>query len=291
MRARLWLAGTLTVAGLALGAAAARASDTVRLSLPMTPDQAAPTMNLALPPGTDADIIDVRGGGFRGGHFHGGHFHGGHFHHASFHHGHFHTGFRGWGGRGWGWGWGGRGWGWGGRWGWGWAGQPWGGWGWGVSSPGWGWSSGTFCPVVTTFPIGGTVGTFPGASLSVVPGEGIQGSAASPYFAPNPYSTGPSPYANPYMSPSLPAPPAPNDRTYPYDGGPRAPVPMPKADDQTPPPPRPMPPSSVPLEGRTVSLPGKTQFAYPAYGEEPRVTNFASDREPKTYVTTNLPRK
>jgi hypothetical protein len=139
------------------------------------------------------------------------------------------------------------------------------------------------------YPIEGSIGTVPSITLNAQP-RVIQGSATSPYLNPSPYT---SPYQNPspYTGPGVPQPPAPDDRTYPYDGGPRAPVPMPKADQETPPPPRPMPPGTIPLEGRTVSLPGKTQFAYPAYGEEPRVTNFASDREPKTYLTRDLPRK
>jgi hypothetical protein len=60
-------------------------------------------------------------------------------------------------------------------------------------------------------------------------------------------------------------PPLPRaDDTYPYDGGPRQPVPMPKAD----PAPIATPPATAPLEGRAVSLPPKApKLTYPAYGE------------------------
>jgi hypothetical protein len=89
---------------------------------------------------------------------------------------------------------------------------------------------------------------------------------------------------NPMPGPSdtLPAPmQAPDGRTYPYDGGPR-----PEAQLYTPSPTR-LPASSVtpvptvPLDGRPVSLPAAktpSKFAYPAYGELPRTTDFASDR-------------
>lgn len=55
--------------------------------------------------------------------------------------------------------------------------------------------------------------------------------------------------------------------TYPYDGGPIRPVPMPTTVPEKAPPP------SVPLEGRAVSLPAKpvtitVKYSYPAYGEQ-----------------------
>lgn len=57
----------------------------------------------------------------------------------------------------------------------------------------------------------------------------------------------------------------PIDPTFPYDGGPRTPAPMPKAD------PAPdLKPSAAPLDGRSVSLPSAKapgKLAYPAYGE------------------------
>jgi hypothetical protein len=62
-----------------------------------------------------------------------------------------------------------------------------------------------------------------------------------------------------------------NDGTFPYDGGPRSPVPMPRAE----PAPMSTPPPSVPLEGRSVSLPPTkvAKYAYPAYGDQPTPTN------------------
>jgi len=65
--------------------------------------------------------------------------------------------------------------------------------------------------------------------------------------------------------------------TFPYDGGPRAPVPMPRADPPEAPGADPTPmtvPRIVPIpEAREVSLPttgGTGRWVYPAYGEQPR---------------------
>jgi hypothetical protein len=69
--------------------------------------------------------------------------------------------------------------------------------------------------------------------------------------------------------------------TYPYDGGPRNPVPMPKGTSQPSPAPdaKPAPRPTVPREGIPVSIPAPTvQFRYPAYGETPTRTQFAEDR-------------
>jgi hypothetical protein len=86
------------------------------------------------------------------------------------------------------------------------------------------------------------------------------------------------------VTPSTPAPTMPrDDGTYPYDGGPKNPVPMPK---EAPAPsgspggtPTKVLPRSVPLEGRSVSLPRPaTQWTYPAYGEQARRTSVAEDR-------------
>lgn len=86
--------------------------------------------------------------------------------------------------------------------------------------------------------------------------------------------TTPAPYGlrpgSEVMPPALPQNGNGGNGTFPYDGGPRSPVPMPKADPG---------PLSVPLEGRAVSLPAKpTKFAYPAYGEQPGKSSFAEDR-------------
>lgn len=73
----------------------------------------------------------------------------------------------------------------------------------------------------------------------------------------------------------------PSDGTYPYDGGPGNPVPVPK--DLTVPAYQPAPKLVPANDGRYVSLPsGQPKatsggFAYPAYGE-PQATTFASDR-------------
>jgi hypothetical protein len=63
--------------------------------------------------------------------------------------------------------------------------------------------------------------------------------------------------------------------TYPYDGGPRTPVPMPRADDSE----TGVPRLQTPARERVVSTPAGTgKWAYPAYGEAPRRTQFAQDR-------------
>ncbi len=64
------------------------------------------------------------------------------------------------------------------------------------------------------------------------------------------------------------------DGTFPYDGGPQQVVPNP-----TDTPPAKAAPRSVPLEGRSVSLPkAKATWSYPAYGETARRTTPASER-------------
>ena len=69
-----------------------------------------------------------------------------------------------------------------------------------------------------------------------------------------------------------------NNGTFPYDGGPQQVVPNP-----TDTPPSSTTPRSVPLEGRSVSLPKATpKWSYPAYGETARRTTPASER---TYLT------
>jgi hypothetical protein len=77
--------------------------------------------------------------------------------------------------------------------------------------------------------------------------------------------------------------------SYPYDGGPSQPVPMPRATPDN----RPTAPGaapSLPLEGRPVSLPTPAlRLTYPAYGEPPVRTNFATDRS--TVVKTTAPAK
>jgi hypothetical protein len=91
----------------------------------------------------------------------------------------------------------------------------------------------------------------------------------------SPFSLPPGPTAPPVM------PGASNDLgpngTYPYDGGPMAPVPMPRPDES---PARALPPriTSPGATERVVSLQlsspvaNKGKWIYPAYGEEPRRT-------------------
>ena len=80
-------------------------------------------------------------------------------------------------------------------------------------------------------------------------------------------------------------PPVPRDSTYPYDGGPANPVPMPRAEPGSTSAPRYF--HIAPLEDLHVSLPNETKvekesvqgkFSYPAYGEQPRRTDSGQDR-------------
>lgn len=73
-----------------------------------------------------------------------------------------------------------------------------------------------------------------------------------------------------------PAPPqVPSDGTYPYDGGPKAPA----SEPETAPAPKRIQQRTVPLEGRSVSLPKSGgKWTYPAYGETARRGSHRDDR-------------
>ncbi len=74
----------------------------------------------------------------------------------------------------------------------------------------------------------------------------------------------------------LPSQAVPDNGTYPYDGGPRNPVPAPQA---APTPPTGTQQRTVPLEGRSVSLPKPAaKWVYPAYGETTRRSSPAQER-------------
>lgn len=90
---------------------------------------------------------------------------------------------------------------------------------------------------------------------------GLAGNGAMPYADPAARSGRPDPQTMP------PPRPLQEDKgIYPYNGGPQNPVPMPKADPDSIRAPR---QPSVPLEGRSVSVPGKkSQYTYQAYGED-----------------------
>ena len=262
---KIILACALPAIGLLAWTAPAHADDAFRLNMSGT--TAAPTLSLK-GDDTDAKTLAVHGwGGYRG---------------------------YGWGGyRGYGWGgyrgsgWGGyRGYGWGGYGGYGWGGYRGYGWG-GFYRPYYGYGgfyrpyyaglglgygypysygySYYSAPLVYSYPsysfysapyycpIGSTLSTLPAVTLSIRPSR------------PAPEMVGPSGGSAPE-----------GGETFPYDGGPRGPVPMPKAEDN---------PTGVPAirpipaargNARVVSLPGPEpttgKWAYPAYGEVPRRT-------------------
>jgi hypothetical protein len=106
------------------------------------------------------------------------------------------------------------------------------------------------------WPIGGDAAAFP--SVTILGGLRLRIDGQEQEEVPIPRAT----------------PPA--DGTYPYDGGPANPVPMPNAE----PAPSVVPVRpAVPRDGRAVSLPAQpSRFAYPAYGEGPVQTSFAKER-------------
>jgi hypothetical protein len=241
MLSRSVAAGVLTLAGLAF-AGSARAEDTVLLNLPGPADQAT-TFDLKA---TDADldpyIIDVARGGRGGGRagFRGG-FRGG------FRAGHFRGGFRGVGWRGWGWR--GRGWGVGWRgWGVGWRGR---GWGVGLGWPGYRyypryWYGAYYPQVYYPYPVAYgyspcvVTTAVPATTLRVVPSPGRE-------VIPSQQGQGPG--------------------TFPYDGGPKSPVPMPKIEETK----HNTPHAPQLIDDVLVSVPGKSgKWNFPAYGETPK---------------------
>jgi hypothetical protein len=153
----------------------------------------------------------------------------------------------------------------------GWGRSPWFGWG---RSPWFGWGWGSWPIYRPVFIVPSPFWGFPGNIGWAGYGESSFG---VPYYDDcyGGYAT-----ASPAgLRAVVPAPLPDGAATYPYNGGPSAPVPMPGEPAPASAPKR----ATVPLQGRFVSLPAQptqpaTRFAYPAYGEEPRSTSFATDR-------------
>jgi len=118
----------------------------------------------------------------------------------------------------------------------------------------------------------------PAITLRINPAPAVQGRIIQTPGAPLP-------------PPMTPAPgPGPAAGTYPYDGGPLDPVPMPKLDEA----PMDAPTPIIRPDPRVVSAviavsEGKGKWAYPAYGEAPRRTSFAADREPAVLPSSVRP--
>ncbi len=97
--------------------------------------------------------------------------------------------------------------------------------------------------------------------------------AADPVTMPQTVVLGSSSYVQPFYFPSQKPvmPPAGNGNgTFPYDGGPSQPPPMPGPGGDPEPASQPKRPL-VPLDGKLISIPAKTPaISYPAYGEQPR---------------------
>jgi len=258
----------LAVLALGVGTRTARASDIIKLGL----NQSAPTVTLDLKPGQDADVEEAnwrRGyyGGYRG--YYGGY-------------GGYYGGYRGYYGGGYYSGYGG-------------------GYGGGYYRPSYyygyrpsyyyGYSS--YYPSYYSYPsyyyqpyyypsysyyspyyypISLKVTTSPSVC---VPGGSYQ---PYPQMDPLPNQTiQPNQQSQPLPSGPSAKPNLPNDGTYPYDGGPSNPVPMPKVE------PTPNNPQSAPMkgfapgEGRLISLPMAAsaptpKYTYPAYGDQKKVT-------------------
>lgn len=174
----------------------------------------------------------------------------------------------GWGGyRGYGWGgYGYRGYGWGGYRGYGWGGyyRPYWGYGWGgYYRPYWGWG-GYYSYGYPYYSYGYPYYYYPSYSYYYYPTALSYDPSALSYYYNN--STE-SPATDLNIRPRT-LTPAPADGTYPYDGGPKNPVPMPQPKSDPTPMKRPQP--TVPLEGKVVSLtpaPSPVKYTYPAYGE------------------------
>jgi len=121
------------------------------------------------------------------------------------------------------------------------------------------------------------VPTMPSVTLRVTPAP------SSGVIIPNPDGSLPSQVPGG----TLPVP-TPQQGTFPYDGGPKSPVPMPRIEEAAP---ANNPGSAIrPADERFVSFPTpdlsaravgvapQGKWAYPAYGEQPRRTTFADDR-------------
>jgi len=294
MLRRQWVTAALTTAGLLAAGASARAGDTYRLGLDRGDT---PTITLGGAGALDADTYEVgRGGGGHGGGGHGG----GGYHGGGYHGGGYHAAYRGggygYGGGGYGYGRGGYGYGRGGYgygrggygygrgwygYGRGWYGnRGWYGYGpyygsWYGSGPYYGnWSYSSYWPYYS-YPSSAYYGGYYGypSSAVVVPSVNLN---VAPTLQSQPLPDGALETAPP---PAL----APADGTFPYDGGPRNPPPMPKAD--------PAPtgaPATIPLSGRAVSLPGKATYTYAAYGETPKVV--PADRGNTYLIKANVTR-
>jgi hypothetical protein len=270
-----WAAVAAGVLGMLLAAPATRADDdTVRLGGNIE----AKTTTLSYDGQSDTVLTRGARGGF--GFHHGGFHHGGF--HVGHHFGHFHGGYYrnhgygyGYGGYyaayrpyyGYGYGYGGYGYG------------GYGGYGYGCYQPYVYYSSPYYYPAYTyvnscyTYapPVYSTPGySYYPMSAQVQVGQPQIGKTL--YLAPN-------------QQPVQPMPPVNGNGkgTFPYDGGPANPIPLPKgAGDQTPAG-QPLP-KQIPTDGRLVSIPasqpaktGSSGFAYPAYGEQ-GTSGFASDR-------------
>jgi hypothetical protein len=254
MFARKLTAGLLACAGVLLGTTASQAGDVVRLNL--SPGADAPVLKLGeIAP--QADTFDVRG--FHGGGGHGGG-HGGGFygrgHGGGFYGGGYRGGFYGGGYRG-------------GFYGGGYRGGFYGGYGYyGGYRSYYGYPyyySAPLCypPTVYYYPIS-SVPSVPTTTYSLRIAPLTPGIQAQPFSTVQPLTQGQPGYSVPAPIPTRPIP---ADGTFDYDGGPRAPVPLPRID---PVPMRSQP--TVPLDGRPVSLPlqATPKYTYSAYGEQPR---------------------
>jgi hypothetical protein len=135
-------------------------------------------------------------------------------------------------------------------------------WWWSTPAPWW-WYS----PPVYVWPSWWTVPTVSVSTFVPIGGSTTLGSSSS--FRLNLDTTDLQPPANGAVigNETLPPPrlePRPGQQTFPYDGKPQLPVPLPLPDPAG----QPKPPADSPDEGKVVSLPTKAKLAYPAYGDK-----------------------
>jgi len=267
-----WRSSALAVGAALMFAGFAKADgDTIRLGGRSGVDDA-PIQRLDLKTDNNADTLTVRG--YHGGGFHGGHYGG--------YHGGFYGGYRGFYG------------GYGGYRGFGYAGYGYRGWGYGgYGYRGYGY--GYYRPYV-----GIGFGYGYGGYGYGYGGYGYPYYSGISYYYPSCYSYPTYYYGISYASPAVtytlgttstttvqPVMPriidsgdvAPSTRvipngTYPYDGGPTSPVPMPSKEAAP----------KVPSTERFVSIPAAKKYSYAAYGEKPSAQPALPDSDVKTLV-------
>jgi len=238
------LAGLVILAGVA----SASAGDTIRLGGPSTD---AATMRLGGSPETNGDLFAAAahsGGHLGGGHgsfhggFHHGSFHHGGFHHSSFHHGFHHHGFHH-------------------------HNHFWGGFYWPYA-----YSAFAYRPYLYSSYYYAPYAYYPSYYYSYPAAVYVAPCATDATVTPEFVTLGGAAGSAIQGAPTTPQIRNGNG-TYRYDGGPREAIPMPARESA----PAVTPPAPPEPKLKLVTLPGKTEYTYRAYGETNQTTAPASD--------------